>query len=53
MRAFQWTRKIMANVASGDAHLNPCILKNLLEIAPSDDRKMSLEAIRYECFSKS
>ena len=43
----------MADAASGDAHLNPCILKNLLEIDPSDNRKMSLEAIRYECFSTS
>lgn len=42
----------MNEAMTGDHHLNPCVLRNLLEVDPSDTRKMSLEAIRYECFSK-
>lgn len=43
---------MLHNAKCGNVHLNPCVLKNLLEVDPGDSRKLSPDAMRSECFSK-
>lgn len=47
----QWTRKVLDNAVQDSSNTRTCILKNLLDIDPADNKKLDLDMTRYECIN--
>ena len=48
----QWTRRILSDTVQDKSSARTCILRNLLDVDPSDSKKLEQDMTRYECFSE-